>query len=57
MSDRVYEMERMIFQEALERLDECPCENGCPSCVGASVGVQGKHTLHDLLIKILSSER
>ena len=54
LSDRVYEMERTLFKEALERLNECPCENGCPSCVGAATGNQGKHVLRDLLSRILS---
>ena len=53
LSDRVYEMERTLFAEALERLNECPCESGCPSCVGAAVAGDGKHVLRDLLTRIL----
>ncbi len=53
LSDRVYEMERVLFEEALARLNECPCENGCPSCVGAAVGSDTKHILRDLLQRIL----
>ncbi len=53
LSDRVYEMDRTLFQEALERLNECPCESGCPSCVGAAVGPSGKKTLKKLLACIL----
>ena len=41
-------------REALERLNECPCENGCPSCVGAAVTGSGKHVLRDLLTRILA---
>lgn len=54
LSDRVYEMERILFAEALARLDECPCESGCPSCVGAATSTDGKHILRDLLTRILS---
>ncbi len=54
LSDRVYEMERTLFQEALERLNECPCESGCPSCVGAAAGSEAKHILRDLLTRILA---
>ncbi len=49
LSDRVYEMEKTIFKQALERLDECPCENGCPSCVGAAVMGEGKEILRKML--------
>lgn len=36
LSDRVYEMDMQLFEEALDMLVSCPCENGCPSCVGAN---------------------
>ena len=56
LSDRVYEMERTLFEEALARLNECPCENGCPSCVGAATTTDGKHVLRDLLTRILKEK-
>ena len=43
-----------LFREALSRLEECPCESGCPSCVGASVGPGAKRTLKALLKRILN---
>ena len=55
LSDRVYEMEKMLFAQALERLDECPCENGCPGCVGAAVAGRGKEILKRILTYILSA--
>ena len=53
LSDHVYETDRLLFQEALERLNECPCENGCPSCVGAAVGPNAKDALRALLQTLL----
>ncbi len=55
LSDRVYEMEKTIFAQALERLDECPCENGCPSCVGAAVMGEGKRILREMLIYLIEA--
>ena len=56
LSDHVYETDRLLFQEALERLDECPCEGGCPSCVGAAVGPNAKEALRALLQTLLAGE-
>ena len=39
LSDNLYELDREIFAQALQLLEECPCEFGCPSCVGA--GAEG----------------
>ncbi len=36
LSDRVYDMNLELFEEALRMLTSCPCPNGCPSCVGAN---------------------
>ncbi len=53
LSDHVFESDLTLFREALSRLEECPCESGCPSCVGASVGPGAKKTLRELLGKLL----
>ena len=53
LSDHVFESDLTLFREALSRLEECPCESGCPSCVGASVGPGAKKTLKELLGKLL----
>ncbi len=52
LSDRVYEMEREPFKQALSLLRSCPCEHGCPGCTGAA-GVGGKETLMELIPLLL----
>ena len=55
LSDKVYEMDRDLFARALERLDACPCADGCPSCVGAAAGPDAKSTLRRLLVELLGN--
>lgn len=52
LSDRVYEMNMELFVEARHMLAACPCENGCPSCVGAE-SVGGKKTLIAILDELI----
>ena len=49
LSDRVYEMEMQPFREALDRLNDCPCQGGCPSCVGVAAGAGAKRVLAEVL--------
>ena len=52
LSDRVYEMNMELFVEARRMLAACPCENGCPSCVGEE-SVGGKKTLIAILDELI----
>jgi len=54
LSDRVYEMEKEPFRQALELLTSCGCEHGCPGCTGAS-GVGSKHVLAALIPRLLET--
>lgn len=51
LSDRVYEMGDELFKEARRMLMDCPCADGCPSCVGppSDVGAGGKRIAIELL--------
>lgn len=44
LSGRLFEIQYQVFQNALEVVDQCSCENGCPACVGPAGenGVGGK---------------
>jgi len=33
-SDKLYELHRELFTAARQMIEQCPCEQGCPSCVG-----------------------
>ena len=46
LSERVYGMRNLIFSDVHALIQSCPCEAGCPSCVGpaAEVGMRGKET-------------
>ena len=54
LSDRVYEMNVTLFEEARRILAACPCANGCPSCVGAGAE-GGKHTLIRVLDELIEN--
>lgn len=48
---RLYRQFPSLVERALERVSECGCPSGCPSCVGPElvVGKAGKRTARDLL--------
>ena len=50
-SQKLFEMHAELLARALELVRECPCEDGCPSCVGPAGenGVGGKHETIEML--------
>lgn len=51
LSEKVYDILDAIFEESISHVEGCPCENGCPSCIGAQDSLQnGK----EKVLKILS---
>jgi len=53
LSDAVYEMENTLLARAKEVLEDCPCKDGCPGCVGAAAGHGAKSALLHLLDDML----
>ena len=48
-------MNNFIFADIASMIRNCPCENGCPSCVGpaAEVGTRGKKIALDLSERLI----
>ncbi len=57
-SQKLFEIHNELQARALELVDECECEDGCPSCVGPAGenGVGGKRETVEIL-KLLSVDR
>ncbi len=55
LSEKAYQMQEMLLDEALKLVRACGCENGCPSCVGpiAEVGENGKLNARVVLKELL----
>ena len=55
LSEKAYEMQELLLQQALQALEECPCENGCPGCAGpiAEIGLYGKTFARQILRELL----
>ena len=54
LSEKIYEMRDTLLSHAREMIVACPCEAGCPSCVGpiGEVGERGKATALDILRRL-----
>ncbi|MBB5323065.1 DEAD/DEAH box helicase domain-containing protein [Anoxybacillus tepidamans] len=38
LSDALYHVMEQVLEEAKQIIERCPCESGCPSCIGTDVG-------------------
>ena len=50
LSEKIYTLRNLVFEDVHSLISNCPCENGCPSCVGPSseVGADGKRVAIEL---------
>jgi DEAD/DEAH box helicase domain-containing protein len=57
LSAPLYQMAGKLLEHAARLLDTCPCESGCPSCVGpiGDVGEKGKLAARRILAELLSA--
>ncbi|MDZ7671960.1 MAG: DEAD/DEAH box helicase [Halanaerobiales bacterium] len=58
LSEKLYRIDHDILQSAYKYLSKCPCEGGCPACVGPvnEVGLNGKEKTLYLLKEVLKGE-
>jgi len=56
LSERLYDLQNEILAQALGTVKDCPCTDGCPSCVGpgGEFGSGGKVETRAILEAILS---
>ena len=59
LSQKAYGMQDLLLEKCLDIVDHCPCENGCPSCVGpvGEVGSFGKKHATQMLREMLQRAR
>ncbi len=52
----LFKMKRQLLEATAELLTGCPCESGCPSCVGpvGEIGERGKEAASRILAQLLS---
>ena len=50
ISERIYDLWQPLLEKAQQHVEECPCFDGCPSCIGAQdAAVSMKNHVIDLL--------
>jgi DEAD/DEAH box helicase domain-containing protein len=54
LADRLFDVKHRILQTALQRVQECSCKEGCPSCVGPQL--HNKETALQFLRTLLKGE-
>ncbi|MFW5986199.1 MAG: DEAD/DEAH box helicase [Halanaerobiales bacterium] len=58
MSEKLYRIHVNLLQEAANHLQNCPCQNGCPACVGPAneVGLEAKKSSLIIIKEALKDE-
>ena len=57
-ADRLYELHDQLVRESLRLVNDCPCEDGCPACVGPAGenGIGGKAEAKAILVQMTSEK-
>lgn len=53
LSERVYDLWESLLSRTLAHVTACPCEQGCPACIGAQDGAYAKERVITLLQKLI----
>jgi len=55
LSPALFDLEKRLLQHALQTITRCPCQEGCPSCVGPAreTGKQAKQVAVEILRGLL----
>ncbi|WP_216829568.1 DEAD/DEAH box helicase [Alkalihalobacterium elongatum] len=58
LSEQIYKNFPQVLREVQKMVGNCPCESGCPSCVGPSVetGEKGKSLVGKLIAKLTGED-
>jgi len=56
LSPALYELEKSLLEHCLKTIEVCPCQEGCPSCVGPTKesGKQAKQVAMEILKNLIS---
>jgi DEAD/DEAH box helicase domain-containing protein len=59
LSEPLFALHHRLIEQATRMIEHCPCESGCPSCVGPAgeVGARGKEVALFILRAIHSAEK
>ena len=57
LDGRIYEQRETLLARALRLIETCPCERGCPACVGPSDAISNaggrSHTRKSVALELL----
>jgi DEAD/DEAH box helicase domain-containing protein len=52
LAPRIFERAEELVKRARDLILSCPCDAGCPACVGPAEGVPRKHAALDLIARL-----
>jgi DEAD/DEAH box helicase domain-containing protein len=55
LAERIFEQREVLLARALRLVETCPCESGCPACVGP--GDEGRRTVALELLRRMVAAR
>ena len=57
LSPALFDLEKDLLRHSLKTINVCPCQEGCPSCVGPSreTGRQAKQVAQEILRGLLEA--